>query len=285
MTRCLQFTVIVPTCDRPEELAACLSCLAPGAQTLPSDRYDVIVTDDGMKPVDEWLAERFPWARWTRGPRRGPAANRNHGASLARGDWLAFTDDDCRPDPGWLTAIASAATEHPAVRVIEGRTYVDRPRAHPREFSPVNSTGGFYWSCNLALRRDAFEELGGFDERFPFNAMEDMELAWRFKAKGWPRHFAPAAGVLHPWRLIADWPTHARRHRASQELLESIHPGAGYPHAWPRLARTYARVVLTEHLGWLLRRPIVSCRALPALWGSMAADLWHAAKWRRSSRC
>jgi glycosyltransferase involved in cell wall biosynthesis len=102
-------SVVIPTRHRNKALAECLQRLAPGVQTLPADGYEVIVTDDGSVTTAEVLVrERFPWARWTAGPRRGPAANRNHGASVARGDCLAFTDDDCLPSPGWLAAFAAA---------------------------------------------------------------------------------------------------------------------------------------------------------------------------------
>lgn len=93
-------SVIIPTCDRNEQLAKCLDCLAPGVQTLPAEQYEVIVTDDGSDlTAEQMILERYLWARWVAGPRIGPAANRNNGVQYARGEWLAFTDDDCLPDP------------------------------------------------------------------------------------------------------------------------------------------------------------------------------------------
>ena len=55
--------------------------------------------------MERFLAQQYPWVSWGRGPRRGPAANRNAGALRARGEWLAFTDDDCVPDPNWLAPV------------------------------------------------------------------------------------------------------------------------------------------------------------------------------------
>src|SRR5438552_17841427 len=100
-------SVIIPTCHRNDLLVRCLDGLAPGKQDLLPEHYEVIVSDDGSRSTAEKLiAGTYPWARWVTGPRRGPAANRNHGAKHARGEWLAFVDDDCLPDKGWLEAIA-----------------------------------------------------------------------------------------------------------------------------------------------------------------------------------
>ena len=88
-----RFSVVIPTCRRNDALAACLDCLADGAQTLPARGYEVIVADDAPdgQNARAMVAERFPWAHWVAGPGKGPAANRNRGAAEARGAWLAFT--------------------------------------------------------------------------------------------------------------------------------------------------------------------------------------------------
>lgn len=274
------FSVVIPTCERFGSLAACLARLAPGAQTLAAAEYDVIVSDDGAATAEALVRECFPWARWTAGPRRGPAANRNHGATQARGAWVAFTDDDCLPDAGWLAAFAAAARAEPDARVLEGRTYVDRPQAHPLETSPINETGGYLWSCNFAIERALFAELGGFDERFPFNAMEDYELHVRLQRRRIAPRFCREAAVLHPWRRFADYGRHRRQHVQSQLLLESIHPGAGFPHAWTRLLRTHARAAVCEHLPWFFRRPLAAAASVPRLWATAAADVWRTARVR-----
>jgi len=141
-------------------------------------------------------------ATWTRGPKRGPAANRNNGAKLAKGDWLAFIDDDCVADAGWLGAIRAAATRGDA-DVVEGRTTIPDKVDHPFRQGVENLTGDLYWSCNLAIRRDLFLEMGGFDEDFLEAGGEDMEFARRLRARAEIRkRFAPEAHVLHPVRVI-----------------------------------------------------------------------------------
>jgi GT2 family glycosyltransferase len=206
------FSVIVPTCRRNDLLARCLGSLGSGGQigailvgpdAPPSDAslaYEVIVTDDGSEMTAEaMIGERFPWVRWTSGPKRGPAANRNHGSRCARGDWVAFIDDDCVADASWLAGLAVAARER-TWDVLEGRTLIPHRRDSPFLHAVENATGDCYWSCNLAVRRGFFLEANGFDEQFSIAGGEDMEFAWRIRQGHWRACFCPDALVWHPQR-------------------------------------------------------------------------------------
>ena len=118
------WSVVIPTCNRPEQLARCLALLPR--------KVGVIVTDDSSDARTRAMLTRdFAHVRLTQGPRRGPAANRAHGATLAGGEWLAFLDDDVVPSPGWLAAIVAAATN--ATDVIEGKTVCPDQTGHPLE--------------------------------------------------------------------------------------------------------------------------------------------------------
>jgi GT2 family glycosyltransferase len=185
-------SVIIPTCDRTGSLAECLENLNEAAE--------IIVSDDGHAFDTRRLIEhRFPKVRWLQGPRRGPAANRNHGSHYATGDWLAFVDDDCIPDRRWLDEIAKVI---PTADVVEGKTVCPVKTNHPLEEVVENVTGDLLWSCNLAIRRDRFEQLGGFDEDFLEAGGEDLEFAWRIKQKGFTVRFAPDVIVYHPARNL-----------------------------------------------------------------------------------
>ena len=143
------FSVIIPTYHRNDLLAKCLDCLASNVQTLTSDDYEVIVTDDGsLTTAEEMINHHYSWVKWVAGSHNGPAANRNNGARYAQGEWLVFTDDDCLPDPQWLEAYTKNVTNEMNYLVLEGRTYVDRPRKSLAETSPVNESGG-YLCCLL----------------------------------------------------------------------------------------------------------------------------------------
>lgn len=224
MNLSLLFSVIIPTYHRNDLLAKCLDCLAPSIQTLPTEQYEVIVTDDGSETTaEEMILEHYPWVNWVAGPRKGPAANRNNGANFARGEWLAFTDDDCLPDPQWLEAYAKAIDTQVTCLVFEGRIYVDRPRRNLAETSPTNETGGRLWSCNFTIQRQLFESLAGFDERFPYAAMEDVDLRLRLTKRGHKFPFIQSASVCHPWRRKGGW-QQLKQHQKSTFIYLSIHP-------------------------------------------------------------
>lgn len=236
------FSVVIPTFQRNDLLAKCLSCLAPGRQvglivgdsnlkvgTQANDQklghnthskpvsvnrssiqlfesttalwtYEVIVADDGRTSTAEaMIRDCFPWAHWIQGPGLGPAANRNAGAAVARGRWLAFTDDDCLPQPDWLQAFCAAMTAHPDKTVFEGKTVPDRPRKTLAEHSPVGTQAGNLWSCNFVILLSQFQLLGGFDPQFRV-CMEDNDFALRVRKAGLTFPFLEDALVLHPWR-------------------------------------------------------------------------------------
>lgn len=192
-----RISVVIPTCHRNDLLIKCLDCLAPGAQTLPASEYEVIVSDDGFShTAQQMMSEKYPWARWAQGPRRGPAANRNCGAREARGEYVAFTDDDCLPTPQWLQSYANAIRDSEGI--YEGATNATAPLRAPFIIAPINLTGGMLWSCNMMVNHQLFDELGGFDEGFPHAADEDTDFRERVKAAGHTLHFVAEALIYHP---------------------------------------------------------------------------------------
>jgi GT2 family glycosyltransferase len=195
----VQISVVIPTRDRVDLLRRTLDLLAPGAQTLGADAYEVIVSDDA-RPLSAAaaLAGSHPWVRVVDGPARGPAANRNAGAHAARNPWIAFTDDDTEPHRDWLQALAGAIAEGTAV--YEGRTTCDGGFGSPLFHAPVNETGGRLWSCNFMVAAALFRQVGGFDEAFRFPHMEDTDLRVRLESAGARRAFIAGAVVNHPPR-------------------------------------------------------------------------------------
>jgi GT2 family glycosyltransferase len=163
--------------------------------------YEVIVTDDGSKSTaQEMVQNQYPWVRWVEGPRKGPAANRNNGAKQAQGEWLVFTDDDCLPDKGFLSGYHIAAMENQA-DVLEGKTSPTGIRTRVDMECPANETGGYLWSCNMAVKKELFLQMDGFDENFPGPAMEDVEFRTRLLKGEKTIIFVPDALALHPWRF------------------------------------------------------------------------------------
>jgi glycosyltransferase involved in cell wall biosynthesis len=203
------FSVVVPTYRRPAALAACLEALA--TLDYPADRFEVVVVDDGSPEpasgVAAPFAARLP-LQMLRQPNQGPAAARNAGAQAAHGRWLAFTDDDCRPAPGWLAALRQVFSAAPDA-LVGGRTVnvlTTNPYAVASQqlidflygwYNRAERTDWFFASNNLALPREAFLAAGGFDTRFPQAAGEDRELCDRWAHLGHPFRSAPDAIVNH----------------------------------------------------------------------------------------
>lgn len=200
-------SVVIPTHGRPEKLARCLSALA--RQTLPPRAFEVIVVDDGSPVrVDSSIPIDLPMACTVhRVPRGGPAAARNRGVERAAGNVVAFTDDDCQPEPDWLAALLAAVRSSDAPGV-GGRVVNALPDNRYAEASQLlvsflceyyNGPNGarFFTSNNLAFKRDLLVQAGGFDERYLHAAGEDRELCDRFASRGTPLACAPEAVVLH----------------------------------------------------------------------------------------
>jgi GT2 family glycosyltransferase len=204
-------SVIVPTFRRPGPLAKCLEALRD--TIYPRDRLEVIVVDDGgeqsLTPVVASVADRLAIdVCWQ--PNAGPAAARNAGVARAQGELLAFTDDDCRPEPGWLPALA-AAYRHDAEQLLGGpvvNVLADNPYATTSQFlsdlifaycnsDPRRAT--FLSSNNMAVSAAAFRALGGFHAGF--RTAEDRELCDRWLFRGKRIAFVPEAVVRHAHEL------------------------------------------------------------------------------------
>src|SRR5437667_5121569 len=116
------FSVIIPTRDRPRELAVCLESLAQ--QDYPRDRFEVIVVDDASREsIAESIAPftiRLRLTALTQPQGAGPGKARNRGAAEATADILAFTDDDCTPAPDWLEKLATRFAANPG-HLLGGR--------------------------------------------------------------------------------------------------------------------------------------------------------------------
>jgi GT2 family glycosyltransferase len=164
----------------------------------------------------------------------GPAAARNVGAAAARVEGatlLAFTDDDCRPRPGWIRGLVAAQGEDDS-RLVGGRTenaLPDNVYAEASQslcdflydyFGAADGQAPFFTSNNLACAADAFAEIGGFDESFPLAAAEDREFGLRWREMVGPLVFAPGAVVdhAHPLTLARFWRQHANYGRGARHL-------------------------------------------------------------------
>lgn len=198
----MTISIIIPTCDRNDLLANCLDRIDSQRKALASEILEVIVSDDSKTHAAKELIERrYKWVNWVAGPRRGPAANRNNAVKASKGEWLVFTDDDCLPQQSWLASYIAAIKLSPATKIFEGKTIADREKRRFDEESPLNESGNNLWSCNFAIRASLFKALGGFDESFPFPAMEDVDFYIRARETAEIK-FIETALIVHPWRKV-----------------------------------------------------------------------------------
>lgn len=205
------FTIIIPTYERPAQLATCLRSLA--RLDYPLDRFEVIVVNDGgtssLASAVEQVRGRLN-VKLIEQKNTGPAGARNFGATRARGEFLAFTDDDCEPDAGWLRAFADHFARTPD-RLVGGRTLNALPHNPYTEtsqkiietvyahFNADPCEARFFASNNFAISAERFRAMKGFDETFITS--EDREICARWRARGGALTYAPEAVVRHSHHL------------------------------------------------------------------------------------
>jgi glycosyltransferase involved in cell wall biosynthesis len=214
-------TVIVPTHGRPGAAARLVRALH--IQRLPDAAgLEVVVVDDGSPVPVEVAADPGSHAsvRVLRQRQAGPASARNRGLDAARGELVAFIDDDCEPAPGWLAALVEAARQHPGCGL--GGAVVNRLRHNPFaetsqlivsflcEYYQDRTTNRFFTSNNLAFPRQALLACGGFDATYTRAAAEDREICDRWVERGGRLVAVPQAVVLHAHPLT--WLGFLRQH-------------------------------------------------------------------------
>lgn len=208
-TQAAFFSVIIPTRNRPARLAECLAALA--RLHYPRDRFEVIVVDDGSETPPEAVVAAFGDrldVKLLTELHAGPAAARNTGAAHAKGEFLAFTDDDCTPASDWLQTLAVRLAGMPDC-AIGGRTVNALPDNLYSTASQMlvdylyeyynadPNQARFLTSNNLAVSAGLFQEMGGFETTFPLAAGEDRELCDRWLNHGLRMTYAPEALVYH----------------------------------------------------------------------------------------
>jgi GT2 family glycosyltransferase len=232
----MRVSVVIPTYRRPDLLACCLAAVL-GQDFDPAD-YEVVVADDAAddatrrgapakRVVEELAADARPAVRYVAVTgNHGPAAARNRGWRAARGEVVAFTDDDTVPDPGWLAAGVPPFERDPELAAVTGQTVVPRPeRPTDYERNEAGLESAEFLTANCFVRRAVLEQLGGFDERFTAAWREDSDLHFRLLAAGAKVVKVPGAVVVHPVRP-APWGVSLRQQRKTffDALLYRKHP-------------------------------------------------------------
>lgn len=305
-------TVAVCTRDRSDDLARCLEAL----RAVDYEPMEIVIVDNAPRTdsTQRLVAMHTPYVRYVVEPRPGLNWARNRAILEARGEIIAYTDDDVVVDRGWVRALARVFAEHSEVMAVTGlvvpleletdvqllferyggfgRGYDRRwYRAAPGE--PVarrhGGAGKFGTGANMAYRRELFSRIGGFDPALdvgtPTNGGGDLEMFFRVLKEGHTLVYEPAAIVRH---------RHRRDYRDLRTQLANN--GIGFYSYLVRTGLAYPdeRLALV-HLGlwwfwwWNIRRLLRSFRwptAFPRdlivaeLWGSLSG----LARYRRSRR-
>jgi hypothetical protein len=211
----------------------------------------------------------------------GPAAARNVGWRASSAPWVVFVDDDVVPTPSWLGDLAADLAEAPpGVVAVQGRVTVPLPAGRRPTDWERNVTGletARWITADMAVRRSALVEIGGFDERFPRAYREDVDLALRLQAAGGELRMGRRR-VLHPVRP-APWWISVKLQAGNRDdvFMDALH-GQSWRALAPRgrrrrhLATTAAGVVAVAGLG--LRRPAVAALGTAAWLAGTADFAW-----------
>lgn len=208
----VRFSVVIATFNRPGELTRCVRAISE--LNYARDEFEVIVVNDGGQPKQldhlKQLAGDVDF-RVVSIRNTGPGAARNAGAAIARGDFLAFVDDDCIPPRDWLTKLSAAVERSPGAMIGGSTVNVLRSNLFSQAsqtlveyvYAYYNETGGerneFFASNNMTLAAAAFHGIGGFDESF--RTAEDRELCNRWRAAGGKFVYVPGVIMAHAHRL------------------------------------------------------------------------------------
>lgn len=208
------FSVIIPTYHRPQRLAACLDSLV--LQSYPAEKFEVIVVDDAntQSELGHLASTHYPFdCRILSQAHGGAARARNAGAEVARGRFLAFTDDDCRPAVDWLGSLERRMVAAGDETLVGGRVE-NELSANPyasatqalieflyEQFNSDPMQPALLTSNNVCVGAAAFRAIGGFDSTFGGAGGEDRELCLRWAHTGRALVYAPEVLVRHAHAL------------------------------------------------------------------------------------
>lgn len=228
-------SVIIPAYGRHEATRACIQSLL--ALDYPKEQLEIIVVDDASEPPLAPFLTDLPARLLRQEHNIGQSAARNQAAALARGELLAFIDNDCLAEPGWLRAVVPYFTD-PAVGIVGGRVTAPPGETRTAAFEAVRSpldmgaVGGpvgpneavaYLPTCNLLARRELLSRQRGFAAELRLG--EDVDLIWRALRQGWRACYAPEGRIVHYHRVRL--PELLRRradYGSSEAMLQTRHP-------------------------------------------------------------
>jgi GT2 family glycosyltransferase/glycosyltransferase involved in cell wall biosynthesis len=270
-------SIVIPVYDQFAHTLACLRALAAHP---PPAAGEILVVDDGSS--DE-IATALPQVAGLRYHRRrengGFIAACNDGASLARGEFLVFLNNDTIPQPGWLDALLGTFDQHPTAGLVGAQLLYPDGRLqeaggvvfddgsgwnYGRFASPEDCRYGYLRDCDyasgaaIAIPRALFDAVGGFDTRYAPAYYEDTDLAFAVRAAGRRVLYQPAARVVHAEGATAGTDTGSgikacqvrNRARFAEKWADALHhqPAAGTTPSPARLHASGPQVLIIDAL-------------------------------------
>ena len=226
----LRFSVIICTRNGASRLTACLAA----CRALHYPDFEIIVANDGSTDQTATLLDQEEKVRVFHRQPCGLSAARNHGAEMATGEILAYTDDDCQPDSQWLTWLARAYSESDYA-AIGGPNLAPKPDSRglalttaapgaPTHVMLDDTTAEHLPGCHLSVKKSAFDHIGGFDPIFQ-TAGDDVDFCWRLRDVGFSLGFSGPSFVWHhrratPWKYLKQQMGYGK----AEALLYKKHP-------------------------------------------------------------
>ncbi len=187
----MDISIIIPVHNGGQDFRTCLTGLTH-ANPPP---YETIVVADGCTDGSGRMAEEFGAKLIELSRPGGPARARNLGAEKAKGDILFFVDADVVIPKHAVKRVADAFQNEPDLSAVFG-SYDDAPAKanflsqyknlfHHFVHQTGNSDASTFWGACGAIRSNVFRKMGGFNEKYPDPSIEDIELGYRIKEKGY----------------------------------------------------------------------------------------------------
>jgi mycofactocin system glycosyltransferase len=269
-------SIIVAAHGRPAATRACVRSLL--SLDYPRERIEILMVDDASDPPLAAALAGLPVRLLRLENNIGQSAARNLAVAEAEGELLAFTDNDCVADAGWLRDLVPYFGD-PDIAIVGGRVIAPPPAGVVAAFEAVRSpldmgsVGGpvgpreavaYLPTCNLVVRRDVLLAYGGFAADMRLG--EDVDLAWRLLQGGARIHYAAAGAIVHDHRARLGALLRRRAEYGSSEAdLQDRHPRNGRIMHLPRAGLLMLAALVALPLAW----PVAA--AVMALATGMAA--------------
>ena len=214
MENIIKVSVIICTRNRAKSLKECLAAFEMMVLR-PDITWELIVVDnnstDNTRDVIQEFSERAPvTVKYVHEIKPGLGHARNAGIELATGEVIAFTDDDCIVTSDWLASMVHEFRSDPTISGVGGRVELYDIRDKPITIntslkrgllSSIGQVFGYIPGCNMAFKRNVFDQIGNYDGRFGagaiFKSAEDSDFTYRAYKNGFKIIYSPEMCVYH----------------------------------------------------------------------------------------